>query len=237
MDRSAPFLAAVFLLGGCTTTISVQKGPLPSLDTYRDGPLVLDVQIQEWDQRFIPNVSTTTYDIVDGTGKGEIIEMVTTSTGEGAWSLALKDRSTFEWTGDSAGLACTSTIDVPSGTTSTFTPPLPVIPRDLKPGVPFTATGEIVVKNTAPPSSRVASGTWTVSITHDADAVLKFGDTTFRCARLCTVYTADLGLASVDRTAYDFYAPDQGWVAQVFQQKVRKLIIDEHTSGTWVVQP
>ena len=81
----------------------------------------------------------------------------------------------------------------------------------------------------------VASGTWTVSIVHDADVTLRFGDTNYDCTRIKTVYVADLGLATVKRTAFDFYAPDSGWVCQVFEQTVTKLIIPETTTGTWII--
>ena len=221
--------------GGCMTT-PVQEGPQSTLDDYRQGRLVLDAHVQHWDKRFVPNDSTRTFDIINGTDEGKTVDVTVSSSSDDRWSISYEGRSAFDWSLSEAGIICTSTRDVASGTTSTFTPPLPVVPRDMKPNVPYTAAGKIMVTSTATPSSKIASGTWTVSITHDADVTLELGGTNYECTRLRTEYDADLGLATVTRTAYDYYAPDAGWVARVFTHDVVKVIIPEKTNGTWVLK-
>jgi hypothetical protein len=224
------------LLGiGCAAPLPALDGKLSTLDDYRQGKAQLDVEIQDWDKRFTPVKGEVEFSIVHGTDAGATVAYSTVSNGDKTWTMSLQDHATFNWRLDDGGFVCTTNIDVPSGTTSTFTPPLPVIPHDLKPGEAFTAKGDIVVHDTAPPAKRVASGTWTVSIVHDADVTLRFGDTNYDCTRIKTVYVADLGLATVKRTAFDFYAPDSGWVCQVFEQTVTKLIIPETTTGTWII--
>ena len=219
---------------GCAAPLPVLDGKLSTLDDYRQGTAELDAEITNWETRFTPVKGDVTFSIVDGDDSGTTIDYSTVAVDDTTWTMTLKDRSTFTWSLQDVGFACTTNIDVPSGTTSTFDPPLPVVPRTLKPGVPFTAKGKIDVKNTAPPSDDVASGTWTITISHDADVTLKFADTTYDCTRLKTVYTADLGLATVERTSFDFYAPDAGWVCEVFTETVTKLIIPETTTGTWI---
>jgi hypothetical protein len=220
---------------GCMTT-QAQDGPQPTLDDYRRGHPVLVLQVQDWDKRFVPTESSRTFDIINGTDEGKTVEVTVSSSSDDRWSISYEGRSAFDWSLSEAGIICTSTRDVASGTTSTFTPPLAVVPRDLKPDVPYTAAGKIMVTSTATPSSKIASGTWTVSITHDADVTLELGGTNYECTRLRTKYDADLGLATVTRTAYDYYAPDAGWVARVFTQDVVKVIIPEKTNGTWVLK-
>jgi hypothetical protein len=231
----AVMLPALPLAGGCTS-ISPQHGTQATLDDYRQGPLVLEGQVQHWDQQFIPDETPRTFEIIDGTDKGKTVEVTVSSSSNDRWTITLEHRSVFEWARTDAGIFSEQIIDIDSGTTSTFTPPLPIVPHDIHPGVPYTSSGTIMVTATAPPSSKVASGTWTVTIIHDADVMLRLGGTLYKCARLRTEYSADLGLATVVRTTYDYYAMNSGWVAQVFDQDVVKVIIPTKTNGTWVLK-
>ena len=228
-------LMLLSLLGlGCAAPLAPLDGKLSGLNSYRQGEPRLDVSITDWEKRFTPIKGSVEFSIVKGDEQGSTIEYTTSAEKDKQWTMTLKDHSTFTWQLEDAGFTCSTNIDVPSGTTSIFTPPLLVVPRDLKPGQPVTTKGTIVVNDTAPPSKNVASGTWTISITHDADISLKLGDTVYDCARIKTVYTADLGLATVSRTSYDFYAADAGWVCEVFDQTVTKVIIPSTTTGTWI---
>ena len=110
-----------------------------------------------WETRFTPVKGDVTFSIVDGDDSGTTIDYSTVAVDDTTWTMTLKDRSTFTWSLQDVGFACTTNIDVPSGTTNTFDPPLPVVPCTLKPGVRSPPRARST-KNTAPPSDDVASG-------------------------------------------------------------------------------
>ena len=221
-------------LAGCSTTSS--NLAQPTLGVARAGEPARPGLILHWKDVFLPVDGQRTFTILDGTDAGQQVLMTTTSNDEKAWTIALEDRVTFAWELDDVGIVSPTTIDMPSGTTSSFSPPLPVIPKTLLPGKTMDADGTIKVVKTDTPSHQVASGTWKVSITHDADVSLKIGQDVLHCTRLHTVYSADLGLATVSRDTFDYYAQKQGLVATVFNQKIIKVIIPEKTSGTWMLK-
>ena len=236
MNKAAACLALLVFgsLAGCSTT---STGLAQStLDSVRAGLPASPGLILDWDDVFQPVTGNQTFDIVAGTDAKQQVQITTTAGKKSNWTVEIKDRETFAWSITDEGIVSGTTIDVPSGTTSSFTPALPVIPRSLQPGKALEGNGTIKVVKTTDPSHEVASGTWTISITHDADVTLKVGDDELHCVRLHTVYAADLGLARVSRDTYDYYAPKHGLVATVYDQEIIKVIIPEKTSGTWVVR-
>ncbi|MBM43414.1 MAG: hypothetical protein CMJ36_00155 [Phycisphaerae bacterium] len=221
-------------LAGCSTT---STGLAQStLDGIRGGDPTAPGLILDWNDAFQPVTGKRTFDIVAGTNAKQQVQITTTAGKKSNWTVEIKDRETFAWSMTDEGIVSGSTMDDPSGTTSVFTPRLPVIPRSLEPGKALKSNGAIKVVKTKDPSHEVASGTWAISITHDADVTLKVGDEELHCVRLHTVYTADLGLARVSRDTYDYYAPKHGLVATVYNQEIIKVIIPEKTSGTWVAK-
>jgi len=218
---------------GCMSSVPPGE-PRPTLDSYRVGDLVEKGSIDDWEKTFIQSPGTTTYSIINGTDSGKTVTYDVSSLGDSTWKLDLLERTAYTWKLTDDGLHCEVTVDAPSGSTSTFDPPLPVIPRTLEPGKPVKAKGRITVTHTDNPSSQMASGTWTISILHDADVTLKIDGTDIDCTRIYSDYDADLGLATVKRRTWDYYAKDHGWIATVFKQTVTKVIIPEHTSGTWI---
>lgn len=216
---------------GCMSSVPPGK-PRPSLDDYRVGDLVEKGSIDDWHKTFIQNPGTTTYKIVEGDNSGTTFAYIVEAKGDDAWHLSMEKLASYNWSLTDDGIVSQTYVDDPSGSTSTYDPPLLVIPKDLAPGKAVESKGKIVVTHTNRPSSRMASGTYTISILHDADVTLKIGDENVECTRIYTRYDSDLGLATVGRDSWDYYAKDRGWVATVFRQKVVKLIIPEHTTGT-----
>ena len=234
MSRALPLLMSVMAiaLAGCSTTSSGLAQP--TLDTVRAGDPSTPGLMLDWNDTFLPLAGQRTFTILDGTNAGQQVLITTTAEDDSNWTVDVTDRETFSRVLSDTGIVSPTTIDTPSGTTSSFTPPLPIIPRSLQPGEAAEAKGTIKVVNTKDPSHEVASGTWKISITHDADATLAIGTDELHCVRLHTVYSADLGLATVSRDTFDYYAPSHGLVATVFNQKIIKVIIPEKTSGTWI---
>lgn len=234
MLRIILLLAHLSLLAGCTANVPLGES-LPTLDTYRVGQIEKNGSIDDWDKTFIPVIGDRSFSIVDGSDSGSTVTMTIKKDADKEWMLSLSDRASFAWNLDDSGITCPTNIDLPSGSTSTFTPALPVIPKNIQPGTPMKATGKISVVKSKEPSKSLASGDWKMTITHDADVTLKIGKESVECTRIYTNYYADLGLATVKRHAWDYYAKDRGLVASVFKQTVTKLIIPEHTSGTWIL--
>ncbi len=234
MSRALALLMTVMATGlvGCSTTSSGLAQP--TLDTVRAGDPSTPGLMLDWNDAFLPVAGQRTFTILDGTNAGQQVLITTTAKDDSNWTVDVTDRETFSWVLSDTGIVSPTTIDTPSGTTSSFTPPLPVIPRSLQPDKAVEVDGSIKVVKTTDPSHEVASGTWKISITHDADVTLKAGTDVLHCVRLHTVYSADLGLATVSRDTFDYYAPKHGLVATVFNQKIVKVIIPENTSGTWV---
>ena len=227
-------LPVLLLLTGCAASVPPGAAQ-PTLGAYRVGTIEEKTSIDDWDGTFIQNDGSTSFTIVDGNDSGTTVTYTVKTIGDGEWELSTTDRSTWYWSKGVGGMVCTKNVDVPSGSTSTFDPPLLVIPKSMEPGTPVTAKGRITVVHTDNPSSQMASGTWTTSISHDGDVTLKLGDDEVECTRIHTQYAADLGLATVDRESWDYYAKGRGWVAMVFKETVTKVIIPEHTTGTWIL--
>jgi len=236
MSRALALLMTIMAASmvGCTTTSSGLAQQ--TLETVRTGDPSTPGLMLDWNDAFLPVAGQRTFTILDGTNAGQQVLVTTTAEDDSNWTVDVTDRETFSWVLSDSGIVSPTTIDTPSGTTSSFTPPLPVIPRSLQPGKAVEADGAIKVVKTKDPSHEVASGTWTISITHDADVTLEVGTDELHCVRLHTVYSADLGLATVSRDTFDYYAPRHGLVATVFKQEIIKVIIPERTSGTWVVK-
>lgn len=235
MHRSlTAILPLLMALTGCVSNMPPGAAQ-PTLDAYRVGTIEEKASIDDWDGTFVQADGSTSFTIVDGDDSGSTVTYTVKTTGDGEWELSTTDRSTWYWSKGDDGMVCTKNIDVPSGSTSTFDPPLLVLPKSMEPGTPVTAKGSITVVHTDNPSSQMASGTWTTSISHDGDVTLKLGDDEVECTRIHTQYDADLGLATVDRESWDYYAKGRGWVATVFKETVTKVIIPEHTTGTWIL--
>ncbi len=125
---------------------------------------------------------------------------------------------------EGGGIAISRELNYSENVRVEFTPPMSIIPAELRSGGAHTS-GDVrmVVRPLNRPDQIKAQGTVRHSTTYEADETLRTPAGTFETYRLVSRFEADLGASTVENVTYQWFAPDIGMVAERRHEQTRAL--------------
>lgn len=156
----------------------------------------------------------------------------------GAIAPDLAQRSTLELLVSDAGdLALARSIDPADEVSTTFTPPMTVLPAGLALGQSRSQTLRMVVRPLASPDQIRTQGQATRVITYTADERLRVPAGEFNTRRVHAVLTAKLGTANVTVTTDAWYTDALGLIAEQTTEVVKVFGLNiRQKRESWVLQ-
>jgi hypothetical protein len=156
----------------------------------------------------------------------------------GAIAPDLAQRSTLELlVSDTGDLALARSIDPADEVSTTFTPPMTVLPAGLTVGQSRSQTLRMVVRPLASPDQIRTQGQATRVITYTADERLRVPAGEFNTRRIHAVLTAKLGTANVTVTTDAWYTDALGLIAEQTTEVVKVFGINiRQKRESWVLQ-
>lgn len=115
--------------------------------------------------------------------------------------------------------------DLPHNVITTFDPPMPLLPVNLKPNEAQEFKSKMRIVSRKNPQMVTDTGEATRTITHDADQVVVTPVGKFRTFRIHATYTAVLKTARVQTVEDSWYSPKLGLIAERDTETVTALIL------------
>lgn len=227
MRASCLFLIVAGLLAGCHSD-STGDGPGNAPPSFGFGePAEPKALLASPKMLLAPAQGSWEYHIFAGAGSGDSAEVRFEKVDDLEYPIRryTADRCIEHLGFDVAGnLLMGAVEELEHQALTIYDPPLPVIPAALKPGQSMTVNCKMTVLNRQDNTRQIDKGTCAKTITYDADQSILRPAGPVECRRLTSTYTAKLGLASVEIQAQEWYAENQGLIAEKSDQKIHALI-------------
>jgi hypothetical protein len=212
-----------------------------SLTSCKAPPVVTDLAAYDFEDPAAPTLMpapATLYPLKDhniklmitaGDDVGEVVSIdVTKAPGDDdfPYRRALPDQR-IEHLGYAAdgSIVVGAVEDLSHNVITTFDPPMPLVPVNLRPNEPQTFKSKMKIVSRKNPEQVTDTGEASKTITHDADQVVITPVGRFKAFRVHATYTAVLKTARVQTTEDSWYNPTLGLVADRDSETVTALIL------------